>query len=165
MQTFSSMRRNSTDYRNLKYILFVIILVIYQIAGSISTFLSPLVGVFFVYLLTTIQKENKNTRDQVNIYLIFLYFMFFELIRGFYLLGTLILFFIIFLFLKKRVISMFKSENWIIVIFVASAYFGLFLINNFFCYLQEKEFYSFSFIYIFYIFIDSLVSILLFKKR
>lgn len=165
MQTFSNMRRNSTDYQNLRYVVFVITLVLYLIAGSVNTFLSPLIGVFFIYLLANIKKAHRSTRDSINMYLAFFYLIFFELSRGFYLFSTIILFFLIFYFLRKKIISIFKSDNWIITIFVASAYIGTYLINNIFCYLQEKELFSFSFAYIFYILIDSVVSIVLFKKR
>lgn len=165
MQTFSSMRRNSTNHQYIRHTLFVAILFLYQIAGSVNTFLSPLIGVFFVYLLKNINKEYKKTKDNISIYLSFAYLIFFELNRGFYLFSTIILFFLILLFLKKRVISIFKSENWIITIFVISTYLGIYILNNIFCYLQEKELYPFSFIYIFYILIDSVVSIVLFKNR
>ena len=165
MQTLSNMRRNSSDYQHIKDVAFVVALGFYLILGNINIFLSPLVGVFFTYLLLYLNKEYKSVKDNINIYLIFLYLIFFELSRGFYLFSAVVVFFIVLYFLKKRIISIFKSENWIFTIFVISAYIGTYLINNLFCYLQEKELFSFNFMYVFYILIDSIVSILLFKKR
>ena len=159
------MRRNSSDYQHIKDVAFVVALGFYLILGNINIFLSPLVGVFFTYLLLYLNKEYKSVKDNINIYLIFLYLIFFELSRGFYLFSAVVVFFIVLYFLKKRIISIFKSENWIFTIFVISAYIGTYLINNLFCYLQEKELFSFNFMYVFYILIDSIVSILLFKKR
>lgn len=159
------MRRNSSDYQHIKDVAFVVALGFYLILGNINVFLSPLVGVFFTYLLLYLNKEYKSVKDNINIYLIFLYLIFFELSRGFYLFSAVVVFFIVLYFLKKRIISIFKSENWIFTIFVISAYIGTYLINNLFCYLQEKELFSFNFMYVFYILIDSIVSILLFKKR
>jgi hypothetical protein len=165
MQALSNMRRNSSDYQHIKDVAFVVALGFYLILGNINVFLSPLVGVFFTYLLLYLNKEYKSVKDNINIYLIFLYLIFFELSRGFYLFSAVVVFFIVLYFLKKRIISIFKSENWIFTIFVISAYIGTYLINNLFCYLQEKELFSFNFMYVFYILIDSIVSILLFKKR
>lgn len=159
------MRRNSTDSKHLKYILAAIALILYLIAGNVYTFLSPLVGVCFVYLLQNMRKAYKNAEDNISIYLIFLYLAFFELSSGFYLFSSALLFFTIYYLLKHRVEAVFKSESWIISIYVIATYSGMYILNNFFSYMQDKEFFHFSFIYIFYMFVDSMVAILLFKKR
>ncbi|MDR2081626.1 MAG: hypothetical protein LBP54_07070 [Campylobacteraceae bacterium] len=157
MQTFSNMRRNSSYNRYLKLFVLALALLLYQIFSSVYIFLSPLAGFFFIYIVKNFK------RDNLEVYLAFLYLCFFELNQGFYLFSTVLLFAIFYTFLKSRIEAVFENRLWIIVITVASAYLGMFFINTFLAYLFNHEFFNFGIAYFFYIIVDTILSALLLK--
>ncbi|MDR2790591.1 MAG: hypothetical protein LBB59_06420 [Campylobacteraceae bacterium] len=157
MQTLSNMRRNSSYNRYLKLFLLALVLLLYQIFSSVYIFLSPLVGFFFVYIVKNFR------RDNIDVYLTFLYLCFFELNQGFYLFSMVLLFAIFYNLLKPRIEAVLESRLWIIAITVTSAYLGLFFINTLLAYIFNHEFFNFGIAYFFYIIIDTVLSILFLK--
>lgn len=151
------MRRNSSYNRYLKLSILALVLLLYQIFSSVYIFLSPLVGFFFAYIVKNFK------RDNLEIYLVFLYLCFFELNQGFYLFSIVLLFAIFYNFLKPRIEAIFESRLWIIAITVASAYLGMFFINTFLAYLFNHEFFSFGIAYFFYTIMDTILSTLLLR--
>lgn len=123
-------------------------------------YLSPLAGVFFAYLLSSFHKGG----DKLEIYLAFSYLAFFELNRGFYMFSSLLFFLIFYYFVKDKIVAIFKSEIWILNIYVISAYAGIYLVNVFLSYLSEEHLYSFSAIYIFYMAFDCIFANILLRK-
>ncbi|MDR0666219.1 MAG: hypothetical protein LBF71_02295 [Campylobacteraceae bacterium] len=133
------------------------VLLVYQIFSSVYIFLSPLVGFFFVYIVKNFK------RDNLEVYLAFLYLCFFELNQGLYLFSIVLLFALFYSFLRLRIEAMFENKMWIILITIIIAYFGIFLINTFLAYILGGEFFYFGAAYFFYIIIDTVLSILLLK--
>ncbi|MDR1284841.1 MAG: hypothetical protein LBJ88_01415 [Campylobacteraceae bacterium] len=127
-------------------------MVIYQVFTNVYPFLSPLVGVFFIYI------SNRFKYGGFDAYLAFLYLCFFELNHGLYLFSTVFLFIIFYYLIKPKIASAFESESWTIALSVIIAYVGLYLVNVFFSYLLDRPLFSFSFIYIFYIAIDIILA-------
>ncbi|MFV0481576.1 MAG: hypothetical protein ACK5LP_06295 [Campylobacteraceae bacterium] len=115
----------------------------------------------FVFLLINF----KDSKDKIEIYLVFFYLFFFELNRGFYLFPLLLLFLMMYYKFMHKITAVFKSEDWIISIFVVICYFGFYLLNNFIAYMLDEPFFTMNLVHFFYIFIDSIISILLFKSR
>jgi hypothetical protein len=104
-------------------------------------------------------------RDNLEVYLAFLYLCFFELNQGFYLFSIAALFAVFYTFLKPRIDAVFENRLWIVVITVASAYLGMFLINIFLAYIFNHEFFTLGIAYFFYIIVDTILSILLLKHE
>ncbi|MDR2100201.1 MAG: hypothetical protein LBP40_05185 [Campylobacteraceae bacterium] len=159
MQTLSDMRRNSSYNKYLKLSILALVLLLYQIFSSVYIFLSPLVGFFFAYMVKNFK------RDNLEVYLAFLYLCFFELNQGFYLFSIAALFAVFYTFLKPRIDAVFENRLWIVVITVASAYLGMFLINIFLAYIFNHEFFTLGIAYFFYIIVDTILSILLLKHE
>jgi hypothetical protein len=157
MQTFSDMRRDITYNKYVKLIFLALFLIVYQVFTSMYSFLSPLVGVFFVYI------SNRFKYGNFDVYLAFLYLCFFELIHGFYLFSLIFLFIVFYYFIKPKIASAFESESWTIALSVIISYVGLYLINVFFSYLSDRPLLNFSFIYVFYISIDIILANLLLR--
>ncbi|MDR3345862.1 MAG: hypothetical protein LBS73_01670 [Campylobacteraceae bacterium] len=153
------MRRDITYNRHLKLTFLALFLFTYQIFAGVYAFLSPLAGFFFVYIVKNFKKED------MEIYLAFLYLCFFELNQGFYLFSMVFLFVIFYYLIKPRLVSMFESEAWIISITVISAYVGLYAVNLFFAYFLNQPFSRFSVVYIFYILIDIVLASLFLRSK
>jgi hypothetical protein len=151
------MRRDITYNRFIKLIFLALFLIIYQVFTGIYSFLSPLVGVFFVYI------SNRLKNDSLEVYLAFLYLCFFELSHSFYLFSATFLFIIFYYLIKPKIASAFDDELWTMALTVIVAYVGLYLVNIFFSYLLDRSLFGFSFIYLFYIAIDIILSNLLLR--
>ncbi|MDR0407614.1 MAG: hypothetical protein LBH45_01670 [Campylobacteraceae bacterium] len=132
-------------------------MIVYQIFTGMYSFLSPLVGVFFVYI------SNCFKYGSFKVYLAFLYLCFFELNHGFYLFSTVFLFIVFYYLIKPKIASAFESGSWTIALSVVIAYVGLYLVNVFFAYLLDRPLLSFSFIYFFYMAIDIILANLLLR--
>jgi hypothetical protein len=151
------MRRNITYNRTLGLVFLALLLIIYQVFTGVYSFLSPLVGVFFVHI------SNRFKYGTFDVYLAFLYLCFFELIHGFYLFSSAFLFIIFYYLIKPKIASAFESETWTIAISVIIAYVGLYVVNIFFSYLFDRPIFGFGYIYIFYISIDIVLANLLLR--
>lgn len=155
------MRRSSTDNQYIKISLFSLFLIIYQIMTSIYTFLPLFVGVFFVYIIVSYNDIKKRN----YIYLIFIYLSFYDLNKGFYLFTYILLFFIFYHFFVYKIRSFFSSTNWIIALYVIVAYLGHFVINSLIAYILNTDGPVFLFYYFYYIAIDIILAIILFKGK
>lgn len=155
------MQRSSTDNQYLKVTLFSLFLVLYQIMTSIYTFLPLFIGIFFAYAIINYEDENKRN----SIYLTFLYLSFYDLNKGFYLFSSLLLFILFYNFFVDKIRNFFTCSNCIIVIYVFVAYFGHFVLNSFIAYILNAQGPLFSLEYFYFIVIDSIFAVILFKGR
>jgi len=155
------MRRSSPDNQYIKISLFSLFLVFYQIMTSVYTFLPLFIGVFFTYIIVNYEDENKRN----YIYLIFLYLSFYDLNKGFYLFSYIFLFFIFYNLFVDRIRNFFTCSNCIIVLYVIIAYFGHYIINTFIAYILNSDGPVFLLDYFYYIAIDAIVAVILFKGK
>jgi hypothetical protein len=155
------MRRNSTDKKYLNLILFSFFLVACQIMGMLYTMLPSFVGVFFTYIILNFENDKK----RYYIYLCFIYLMSYELTRGFYLFSYVFSFIIFYNIFVDKIRNNFTCTNCILTLYVAFAYIGHYFINSFIAYLLNEDASYFSNQYIYYIVIDSLLSMIIFKGR
>lgn len=166
MQTLSSMRRSGVNQKHVVSIWWVLFLAIYQIFTSLYIVLSPLIGYFFCYLVLLSNEEDRTHEEQTATkYLIFLYLVFTDLNKGFYLFSSLIFFFLFKHLLAEWLQTSFKCKKCILFAFVAFGYIGTYAINNLMAYMLQKDFFLFSWEYGLYIIIDSIVAFILFRDK
>lgn len=155
------MRRSSTDNQYIKVSLFSLFLIIYQIMTSIYTFLPLFVGVFFAYIIVNYEDEKKRN----YIYLTFIYLSLYDLNKGFYLFTYIFLFFLFYNLFVEKIRNFFTCSNCIIAIYVSVAYLGHYLINSFIAYVLNTQGPLFLADYFYYIAIDTVLAVILFKGK
>lgn len=166
MQVFSSMRRNSTYKKSVIPIRWMIFLVIYQMATSLYTFLTPLIGFMFCFLILTKDEELK-THDEHTLkrYLGYAYLMFAVLNKGFYLLsGVAFLYFFYHLF-AEWMKTTFKCKNCTLLAYVVFGYIGIYGTNNLLAYMFNQPFFAFDWEYGVYMASDFLLTLVFFRDR
>ena len=160
------MRRDRSHKTSLSYLWLTLGLIIYQISTSLYTFLTPLMGLFFCYVILLKDDEEKTKEDRpLESYLAFGYLIFAELNKGFYLFSTIIFFMIFYAVMVDWMRTAFKCKNCILVAFVASGYFGIYGMNNLLAYVMNESFFVIGWEYGLYILCDSLIAIIVFRDR
>ncbi len=153
MQTFSNMRRSSTDYKPIVPYLLFVGAIIYESLSTFNIYFTPLLGVAFYYIITHIQSEN-HTKELV---LIVLYSLYCEIERGLFplsfLLFSIVLYRPIFSHLKKFI----TCQICEIVSYVVIFYIGYLLLNLFLTYIFNLELIMIDSRYIIYTISDILV--------
>jgi len=128
---------------------------------SIYTFLPLFAGVLFVYIIVNYDNEKKKN----YIYLILIFLCFYDLNKGFYLFSYVLLFFVFYNVFVERIRSFLSCNSCIIVIYVVVAYLGHYVVNLFVSYILNNAAPIFSLDYVYYMVIDSLLAIALFKGK
>jgi len=128
---------------------------------SIYTFLPLFVGPFFAYIVIYYENEKKKN----YIYLIFLYLCFIDLNKGFYLFSYVLLFYIFYNLFVEKIRNFFTCSNCIISIYIGVAYLGHYITNSFIAYILNNEGPIFSLNYFYYIAIDTVLAVILFKGK
>lgn len=161
MQTFPNMRRSSINTNYTSVVLFSIFLVFYQIMSSLYLFLPLFVGIFFVYLVLNYQKEDK----AVFVYLSFIYLCLYDLNKGFYLFSSILFFIIFYNLFVEKIKNFFTCSSCILVVYIVGAYIGHYFLNVFIAYLLNQTPPLFSTDYFYYIVVDSILAITIFKAE
>lgn len=166
MQTLSIMRRNSTSKKHIIPLGTILFLILYQILTSLYVYLTPLVGLFFCYLIFNKEEERKTRIDLAfPRYMVFLYLIFADLSKGFYLFSSVIFFYIFYNLFVEWLQTSFKCKNCVIVAYVVSGYLGIFGLNNLLAYILNENFFTFGWEYGLYIFSDVLLAIIVFRDK
>lgn len=139
---------------------FMVFMFFYQIITTLSMYFPPLLGVIFCAIVLNMDKENKN-----NIYLAFVYLVFIESLHNFYIFSSLFGFFIFYYNFATWLKTSFKFEYLLLVILVSCGYLFTLIVNLFLSYVFNESFVEINAIYIYYIFIESLIAIVFFKGR
>ena len=160
MQTFSDMRRNSTHQEPVKLFFFSLLIVTGQIMSSLYPWIPPFSGIFFCYVLLYFDEEGK----LLSLSLAFLYLIFFDINRGFYIFSYVILFILFYHFARYKIRDLTRCNNCILAMYVIVGYIGHYLINCLLAYFDNMPFPYFSSHYFYYISIDSLLSFLFFTR-
>ncbi len=139
MQTFSTMRRNSTNQTNLRIIFLVVFFVIYVAITDIYYFLPPLFGIAYVIA------QEKYEEQSFGIFYFFVpFFIYFEANKGLPLLSTLLFIFFSFKILLPKFRKFFGYNKIFIPLFIFYAYFGYFSFLYFFGWLFDEQVPQFS---------------------
>lgn len=166
MQALSSMRRNSNDIYSLKFATFCGFLIAYQAISVAFQFVPTLIGLFFCYLVIATYERDKNLQKyDSKDYLAFAYLVFCEQNYGFFLFSSLIAFLLFYNFAQDYLRVNIKCRACILIIFVASGYLSTFGISNLMSYISNSEFLKISYEYLYYIILESLMAIILFRWR
>lgn len=144
---------------NLSYYLGFFILFFYQILCSIVYLLPPLIGVFFVYLIIHF---NKKGFDKTSLFII-LYFCFIELTHGLFLFCTTISFLIFYYYFYNKLIYKLKNRDILIILFIIFVYGFNLILNLAYSYIFEVGHLNYDIIFIYYICLESLLAIVLFR--
>lgn len=155
------MRRSSTDKNYLTFFLSIIFFIALLVMGSLYTFLPSFVGVFFTYILINYDNEEK----KIYVYLAFLYLFAYELNRGFYLFSYLFTFMLFYHFFLEKVKNFFSCINCILFVYILVAYLGHYFMNVFISYLLNENVTPLGAGYIYYILVDMLFAMIIFKGR
>jgi len=145
----------------LRFTLICLSLVVYQIMSSLYTYLPLFVGVFFAFIVINFENEKSN----LYIYLSFAYLTIYDLDKGFYLFSSLLSFLIFYYLFVEKIRNFFSCTNCIVAIYVVAAYLGHSLLNSFIAYVLNQDMPSFSQGYFYYIALDVVLAIVLFKGK
>ncbi len=159
MQTFSNMRRDRTHQIYLKLFLFAALIFFGQIMSSLYVYIPSFVGLVFCYILLYYKDETK----LFTIPFAFIYLIFYDSNRGFYLFSYLILFVLFYDFAINKIKNITSCENCILAIYIFVAYIGHYILNVFLSYLANRPFPYFSNQYFYYIAIDTFLAIIFFR--
>lgn len=159
MQTFSNMRRNSTDQKYLKLFVFFIIMLLGQVISALYPFMPSFVGLFFCYVLINFEDKEKI----IPLVFAFVYLVFYDINKDFYLFSYLILFLIFYHFAIYKIQNMTTCSNCILAVYVIVAYFGHYTVNFVLAYLENMPLPYFSAHYFYYIAIDALLAFMFFR--
>lgn len=116
---------------------------------------------FFIYVLINFEDE----KNRLYLYLSFLYLIFYDINRGFYLFSYIFTFLIFYNFFLDKVRNYFSCINCILVMYVLVAYIGHYFMNVFIAYLLNETIIELSKEYIYYILIDMVLASIIFKGR
>ena len=155
------MRRNSINKNYLRLALVCLGLVFYQVLSSLYTFLPLFIGVFFSYIVINFQDE----KSRLYIYLSLVYLTIYDLDKGFYLFSSLFLVLVFYYFFVEKIRNFIICSSCILALYVSVAYFGHFLLNSIIAHILNDELPYFSQKYIYYVILDILISIIIFKDR
>lgn len=140
---------------------FVVFMFFYQIFTTIFMYLPPLLGVVFCAIVLNINKETRENKNDV--YLGFLYLVFIETLHNFYLFSSVFGFFIFYYNFANWLKTSFKFQYLLLVLLVVCGYVLTIIVNLFLSYAFNEDFMSFDFIYVYYMLIESIICIILFK--
>ncbi|MCR4941644.1 MAG: hypothetical protein K5978_02470 [Campylobacter sp.] len=160
------MRRNSSDLRYIGYAFSIILLFAYEIATAKYIFLPPLFGVFFTYMIFEYSRKRRTYMDlNFGWYLSIAFLLFAEQVHGFHIFSSIIAFFVFFYILVEWLFSTLKYRITLLAIFVSVGYIGTYGVSSFVSYMLNENYLYFDREYIAYIWIEFLISIILFKER
>lgn len=155
------MRRNSIDKNYLNIVLISLFLFFYQVVTSLYVYLPVFTGLFFAYLIIYFGSQKR----QIYLLLSFVYLEVYDLNKGFYLFSYLLLFLLFYYFFVEKIKDYITCNNCILAIYIIVAYLGHYAINAFMAYLQNQDLPLFSSIYIYFIGVDIVLSIVLFRGK
>lgn len=160
------MRRNSSDLQILKSALWVAFLLVYQAATSVATYLPPLIGIFFTYMIIlTIEKNKKVKKYDNRWYFAIFYLIFAEQVHGYALFSTMIGFLLFYYLVCDWLLVTFKSREILLMVFVASGYFMTYLISLLLLYAVNLPMLNFDYEYSIYIISEAVLATILFRER
>ncbi|RAZ48201.1 hypothetical protein [Campylobacter hyointestinalis] len=167
MQTFSDMQRNSINLLSIRFVLFCVGLIAYEIMSAANHFLPPLIGLFFAYLVVLKNESEKYMGDiDKRWYLSFIFIIYAEQIHGFELFSTILAFILFYNFINDQLKINMKCRGCLLVIFVFSGYIGTFLLSDLILYILNQPLLGFNYeYYMYYIVVESAISVMLFKER
>jgi len=154
MQTFSRMRRNSTDQNVVELFLICTLLFAGLVLSSIYTWIPSFAGFLFCYSMLAFKQENA----RFPLFLVFVYLALYDMHKGFFLFSYALLFALFYPLATQKLQYMTSCENCILTVYVTVGYLGHFLLNLILAYFFNMPFPYFSNHYFYAIAIDALLA-------
>ncbi|PSM51868.1 hypothetical protein CRN67_06785 [Campylobacter blaseri] len=126
----------------------------------------PLIGFFFTYTVILNYEKIKNYKDYNSEWYQSIFFILIaEILHGFEVFSTAIFFSIFYYFIFTWLLLKVKFRNLFLVILVIIGYLGSFMASNLVLHIKDESFLPIGYEYIFYILIESVFVLLVFKGR
>lgn len=146
MQTFSTMRRNSTDKKYLRIFALILAILLYLALTDMYYFLPPLFGIGYV-----LAQEYYEERSFGIFYILVPLFVYFESNKQLPIFSTLLFMAFSFKIVLPKFRKFFGNSKAFIPLFIAYAYFGYFAFLYLFSYFIDLKIPDFSWILILYV--------------
>lgn len=160
------MQRSSSNLQALEAVFLATFTLGYQLVSSVFGSIPPLIGLFFTYAIVKHYEKDVTYKDySLGWYIAMFYLFIAEQIHGFELFSIAISFGIFYYFFFEKLLDIVKFRDICLMIIAAYGYIATFLVSNFLSYLKDESYLVFGPEYIAYIFVESIISLLLFKGR
>lgn len=166
MQTFSDMQRNRSDIQSVKFFIFCVFLVWYELLSAVYAILPPLIGLFFAYVISLNNQALKKMEDYTKSwYLAFLFLVFAEQIHGFELFSSIFAFIFYYYFLHEWLSTNFKLYQGMLIVYVCSAYILIFCVSNIILYIKDQALLQIYKEYLYYMVFESFLALFVFRDK
>ncbi len=150
------MQRRIINFEPLVPIFLFFGLVLYESISSLYVYLTPLSGIVFLYIVNNIENQEK----AYIILVLFLYLIYFEIDRGFFVFSSLILFLIYYNFFHNELVNSIACQSCLQFLIIFIYYTGFYITNLIFALLFNKDLPIFDITYIIYIVTDFILVLL-----
>ena len=154
MQTFSYMRRNSSDYKILTTLFYFVVAIFYALVSSFYLLATPLIGLSFYYIITHID----NPKSYYKIALIMIFSLVMEINRGLIPFSFIALVFILNYLSIRSFLHFIYSKNLLLLIYITIGYISYYLLNLFLSFIFDLPLPHFGMEYIYYILSDLVIA-------
>ena len=150
------MQRSIFNYQPLVPIFLLIGLVLYESVTSIYVYITPLAGYIFLYIV-----ENHHDKEKRWIIAsLFLYLIYFEIDKGFFVFSSLILFLIYTKFFHTELKATMACKNCFKLTIITIYYIGFYILNLFASLIFNQDLPKMDISYIIYIISDFILVLL-----
>lgn len=151
---------------SFSFIILYILLILYQLASSLYSFLPVLLGVYFCYLQVLLEERDKSLIDlDYRWYFAIVYVLFIELNHNYYAFSAILAFLIFHFYFAQWAKTNLKIGRLVIVAFVFCAYAFTYLVDALFSYMGHESYKVFGLEYLLFILIESIIVYILFKDK
>ena len=160
------MQRNSINSQSLRFSLFCISIVVYEIFSITSVFLPSLIGVFFAYLV--ILKDELDRTLEANDrrwYLSLAFLVFAEQLNGFEFCSAILAWLFFYYLINDWLKTNIKWRKLLITIYVFSGYIITLAMSNIVLYVLNQPRMKLDYEYLLYAIIESLIALVIFRGR
>ncbi|ARR04125.1 MULTISPECIES: hypothetical protein [Campylobacter] len=160
------MQRNSTNSESLRFSLFCIFIVGYEIFSITAIFLPSLIGIFFAYLVMLSDEIERTlgTKDK-RWYLSFAFLVFAEQLNGFEFCSVILAWLLFYYLINDWLKTNIKWRKLLITIYVFSGYIITLGVSNIVLYVLNQPRMNLSYEYLLYGAIESLIALVIFRGR
>ncbi|ARR00931.1 MULTISPECIES: hypothetical protein [Campylobacter] len=160
------MQRNSINSQSLRFNLFCISIVVYEIFSITSVFLPSLIGVFFAYLVILKDELDRTlgVKDK-RWYLSLAFLIFAEQLNGFEFCSVILAWLFFYYLINDWLKTNIKWRKLLITIYVFSGYIITLAMSNIVLYVLNQPRMKLDYEYLLYAIIESLIALVIFRGR
>lgn len=160
------MQRNSTNSESLRFSLFCIFIVGYEIFSITAIFLPSLIGIFFAYLVMLSDEIERTLRTKdKRWYLSLAFLVFAEQLNGFEFCSVILAWLLFYYLINDWLKTNIKWRKLLIIIYVFSGYIITLGVSNIVLYVLNQPRMNLSYEYLLYGAIESLIALVIFRGR